>query len=344
MSHPAQRGCRLTSRLRRAVSLGVLAALIVAHPGQGVAAPACPGHAAAAPALAHLRSTLAQGRFISYQPTALQVVDGRVTAADPASIRADLQTLRPHFDGLITYDAVHGAQAIPAIATQLGFRALIIGVWNPFDESQLAVALSAARQFPHLVAGVSLGNEMLFSQRSDATRLAALLAQVRARAPQLPLSTTEPFHVYSQPATAALLVQLDFLLANVHPVFQPWFRDAPTANGAQFVVNVVNQLTPLTCGPIIVKETGLPSAPASEGFSEARQAEFYRELRRAFVPGAERAFAYFAAFDAPWRAYDATGVPGEHPGVHAQEAHWGLYDAERRAKAAARELPALRGP
>jgi hypothetical protein len=29
--------------------------------------------------------------------------------------------------------------------------------------------------------------------------------------------------------------------------------------------------------------------------------------------------------------------------VHEEEAHWGLYDAERRAKAAARELAPLAG-
>jgi exo-beta-1,3-glucanase (GH17 family) len=327
--------------LRRAVAVGALALVIAALPDRAVTAPACPMHAAAAPALAHLRSALAQGRFIAYQPTALRVVDGRVSAADPASIRADLHALRPRFDALITYDAVHGAQAVPAIAAELGFRALIIGVWNPFDESELAAALDAARQFPELVTGVSLGNELLFSRRSDAASLAMLVARVRARAPRLPLSTTEPFHVYTQPAAARVLAQLDFLLANVHPVFQPWFRDAPNANAAQFVVNVVAQLVPHACGPVIVKETGVPSAPANAGFTEARQADFYRELRQVFPPDAERAFAYFAAFDAPWRAYDATGVPGEPSAVHEEEAHWGLYDAKRRAKAAARELMPL---
>jgi hypothetical protein len=90
-----------------------------------------------------------------------------------------------------------------------------------------------------------------------------------------------------------------------------------------------------------VKETGVPTGPESAGFSEARQAAFYRELRRSFSPGTTQAFAYFAAFDAPWRAYDATGVPGGRA-VHPEEAHWGLYDEARRPKAAALEVPALR--
>ena len=290
-----------------------------------------------------LREAMAQGRFIAYQPTALKVIDGRFTEADAASIRMDLKELRQRFDALITYDAIHGAQQIPAIAAELKFRALIIGVWDPREPQQLAAALEAARRFPQLIAGISLGNEMLFAHRSDPVALLGLIARVRARAPAVPLSTTEPFHIYDDPAAAAVLAQLDFLLLNVHPIFQPWFHDAPDSAAAKFVVNVLDKLAPLACGPILVKETGVPTAPANAGYSEARQASFYRELRQRLPPSRTRAFAYFAAYDAPWRALDATGVPGA-TGTHPEEAHWGLYDAERRPKAAALELPRLPSP
>jgi exo-beta-1,3-glucanase (GH17 family) len=327
----------------RAAALGVLAALAAATaaPRAQAAAPLCPPHPAAAPALARLRAVLAGGRFVAYEPTALRVVNGQTTPADAASIRADLGALRPRFDALITYDAIHGAEHIPALAAELKFRALIIGVWDPFDDAQLAAAERAAREFPQLVVGLSLGNEAIFSRRAEPGTLAARLRQVRVRLPRLPLSTTEPFHVFGQPASAPLLSELDFMLANVHPVFQPWFKDAPATAAAQFVVNVVAELRPLACGAVLVKETGEPSAPVSAGFSPQRQAQFYRELRHLFTPSASAAFAYFAAFDAPWRAYDATGVPGAAPAVHEEEANWGLYDAERRPKPAARELPPL---
>jgi exo-beta-1,3-glucanase (GH17 family) len=287
------------------------------------------------PALARVRAALESERFIAYEPTSLKVVDGRATPADPDSIRADLTVLRQKFDALITYDAVHGAQAIPAIAAALGFRTLIVGVWNPASDEELDAAIEAAHRFPHLVVALSLGNETLFTQRSDAAALAARIARVRARLPGTALSTTEPFHIYYQPASAPLLAQLDFVLVNVHPIFQPWFRGATDATAAQFVVNVLGRLEPLACGPVLVKETGVPSSPPEEGYSEARQASFYRELRRQLPPAATRAFAYFAAFDAPWRAYDASPLTGVHP----EEAHWGLYDGARRPKQAARDLP-----
>jgi len=324
-----------------AVALLAASAAPVASGLEAAQRPVCPQRPAAAAALTRLRAALAHGRFVAYQPTSLKVVNGEVAPADPESIRADLRVLRPHFDALVTYDSIHGAERIPAIAAGLGFRALIIGVWNPADEAQIAAAIAAAQRYPHLVAGIALGNEALFSRRIDPATLAALIARVRAQLPGTPLSTGEPFHIYHEHAAAPLLPELDFLLVNVHPLFQPWFRDASDSTAAQFVVNVLSELAPLACGPILVKETGVPTAPASAGFTEERQASFYRELRRRLPASRARAFAYFAAFDAPWRAYDATGVPGAPSRVHPEEAHWGLYDALRQPKLAARELPPL---
>lgn len=324
----------------RVLLLGLLSpALAIAAPTPAApeARSACHVSQASAPELARLREALNTGRFVAYQPTSLQVVNGQVGRADAASIRADLTALRPTFDALITYDSVHGAEGIPAIASQLKFRALIIGVWNPFDAAELDAAVSAAQQYPQLVLGVSLGNELLFGHRATANQLATLAAQLRLHSPHLLVSVSEPFHIYQEPGASALLGQLDFLLPNVHPVFQPWFHGASAATSAQFVVNVVSELGARFCGPLLVKETGAPTAPADSGFSEAGQAAFYEELRRRFPASRTRAFAYFAAFDAPWRAQDVTPFGPAHP----EEAYWGLYDAARKPKPAARELPAL---
>lgn len=326
---------------------GFIAALLgLMSPAMAISAPtpsvpeastACHVSQASAPELARLRAALAQGRFVAYQPTSLQVVNGQVVRADPASIRADLTALRAKFDSLITYDSVHGAEGIPAIASQLKFRALIIGVWNPLESSELTAAVSAAQRYPQLVVGVSLGNELIFGHRAAANQLATLAARLRTRSPQLLLSVSEPFHIYEEPGATVLLGQLDFLLPNVHPVFQPWFHGASAATSAQFVVNVVSELGARFCGPMLVKETGVPTGPTDGSFSEAGQAAFYKELRQRFPATRARAFAYFSAFDAPWRAQDVTPVGPAHP----EEARWGLYDAARKPKSAARELPAL---
>lgn len=324
---------------RRIRSLPALPLLLALLCPLAAAQPVCKTSATSAASIERLTRVMAHGRFIAYEPTALKVLDGRVQAADSASIRADLAALRPRFDGLITYDAIHGAEAIPEIAASLKFRALIIGVWNPANAGELDAALDAARRYPQLVVGLSLGNESILAHRTSFASLADTLAAVRARAPQLPLSTTEPFHLLEEPAARVLLGSMDFLLANVHPVHQPWFHGASDATATQFVVNVAADLGQHFCGPVLVKETGEPTGPAGAGFSLERQASFYAELRRRLPPSAIRAFAYFSAFDAPWRAYDANPVGGAV--TRPEEALWGLYDGERRPKPAALALPPL---
>jgi exo-beta-1,3-glucanase (GH17 family) len=280
--------------------------------------------------MTRLRESMEHGRFIAYEPTSLQIFNGKPTRVDPEVIRGDLKVLRPRFDSLITYGAADGTEAIPPIATSLGFRALIIGVYDPFDATELNAAIAAATSYPKLVVGLSLGNEMLFFRRRSYAELAKVLGSVHARIPQLPLSTTEPFHVYYEPAAAPVMERMDFLLANVHPIFQPWFHSATDADATQFVVNVVSKLAASYCGPILVKETGVPSAPEAKGYTEARQASFYDELQHRLPPSGERAFAYFSAFDAPWRLNDVGPAPGQRP--QPEEAHWGLYDERRQPK------------
>src|SRR5690606_31196249 len=87
----------------------------------------------------------------------------------------------------------------------------------------------------------------------------------------------------------------------------------------------------------LVKETGIPTAPAEKGFSPDAQKDFYAELARQLAPSRLIAFAYFSAFDAPWRAYDETPVPVAHP----EEAHWGLFTETRAPKPVLEAVPKL---
>lgn len=284
-----------------------------------------------------VREALAHARFVSYQPTTLRIVDGKATHADEASIADDLTVLRSRFDGLITYGASSGAERVPDVAAALGYKAVIVGVWDPSSDEEVGNAIAAWRRHPQLVVGISLGNEAVFGKRFDFESLGRAIDRVRTKAPGLALSTTEPFHLFLTEAATPTLQRIDFMLANVHPVFQPWFASASDETAAQFVINVVDLLAAAYCGPILVKETGVPTAPNKAGYSETRQASFYRELRGRFPPTAVRAFAYFSAFDAPWRVADSHPVPGYHP----EEAHWGLFDDARRPKPVVAVIPLL---
>jgi exo-beta-1,3-glucanase (GH17 family) len=338
----APAGLRQPARARLTRTWVAVAAFLA--PAAGNAATALPApavcrpSATAPPVLARLQKAMATGRFLSYQPISLQVINGRLIQADEASIRQDLQTLRPRFDSLITYGSINGAEKIPDIAAELGYRAVVMGIWDVADARQLQNVVDAARRHPKLVMGVSVGNETLLAKRETVASLVQNIQRIRQAAPSLAISTTEPFHLLVEESARPLLAQLDFMLVNVHPVFQPWFRAAPDKNAAEFVVNVVNQLSGSYCGPVLVKETGVPTAPAAAGFNAGRQASFYAALRAQFPPTEQRAFAYFAAFDSPWRVADVHPVPGDHP----EEAWWGLYDAQRHPKPAALALKELK--
>lgn len=297
----------------------------------------CTSRPAAADALHRLQSVMASGRFVAYHPTSLTLEDGRWSHVDEASLHDDLSVLRTRFDGLVTYGVANGADRVADVAAALHFRAVILGVWDTTGERELANAIAAAKRHPDIVVGLSIGNERVFAGAATFAELTVRIERARTFAPSLAITTTEPFHLFLEPAAATLIHASDFMLVNVHPVFEAWFRDAPDAHAAQFVTNVVDLLAPLACGPIFVKETGVPTAPVERGFTPERQRTFYAALRTGFPASATRAFAYFSAYDAPWRVHDATAVAGEHP----EEAHWGLYDERRREKPAVVDIPAL---
>jgi exo-beta-1,3-glucanase (GH17 family) len=276
-----------------------------------------------------LQSVMARGRFVAYQPTALRVVNGVLSHADEASIRADLEVLRPWFDGLITYGARNGNERVADVAAALGFRAMVQGIWDPADKNEVGNAIDAWRRHPKLVAGLSLGNEIVFGKRGSWSDLAGYLSAVRALAPGLPLTISEPFAQYTDfPEARPVLAATDFMLVNIHPVFEPWFKSGTADNWTDFVVRVMARLEAIYPRAILVKETGVPTGPASAGFNEAMQHDFYALLAKWLRRSRRRAFAYFAAFDEPWRPGDFNPTPGAHP----EEAHWGLFTDTRTPK------------
>lgn len=301
------------------------------------AAEPCEPHAKVAPALHRLEEAMAKDRFVTYTPTSLKVVDGNVTRADADSIRADLKALRPWFDALVTYTSRDGGELVPGIAQELGFKAVVIGVWTPGDPEEMRNAIALARRYPKFVVGLSLGNEIVFGKRGTWEQLARYVKLTRERVPDLPLTVSEPFAQFLDGSSSDVRDDLDFLLVNVHPVFESWFKTAGPENWADFDVKIVDKLAGAFCGPILVKETGLPTGPAEMGYDAAKQAAFWRALEAQLKPSKARAFSYFAAFDAPWRTADFNPVAGTHP----EEAFWGLFTEAREPKPAIQGLKKL---
>ena len=281
---------------------------------------------------ARIGAALESTRFVAYTPRGFE--PGVSAPPGEAALRDDLALLRPHFDGLITYSSAYGLDALPRLAREAGFRSVIVGVWDPTDPAELERALAAARAEPEIVLAVSLGNEGLFFRRYDPAALAAAFARARREAPGVALALSEPFSVYLD--SPERLPGADLWLPTVHPIDQPWFASAPPETSVEFVANVVAELETRSKLPVLVKETGLPSGPSADGFDESRQAAFWSALARRLPPTRAHAFAWFEAFDAPWKPAHALEAPPER---REREAHFGLFRADGSAKPALSAIP-----
>ncbi len=291
-------------------------------------------HAEVIDKVAHLRAVLRETRFVAYTPTDFAVVNGQARPASTARITQDLAQLRPDFSGLITYSCANGVEQVPAVAARLGYRALILGVWDPTSKVEVDTAVALARRYPGLVIGIALGNETLLAKRLPWPVLRHALEQLRVALPDVAVTTSEPFYYYLLDDTPGFLDAQDFLLPSVHPLYQPWFKGSTVETDVDFVVEVLGKLAARTDKPILVKETGLPSGPQDLGFTTEHQTLFWRLLSKRVSADEKRAIAYFEAFDQPWKAENARAEFG----LHSEEGHWGLYDAQGRSKPALRTL------
>lgn len=268
-------------------------------------------------------------QFIAYTPSDFRVEAGRPVAASREGINADLAQLRRHVDGLITYSSSNGLDQIAGAAQAAGFRAVILGIWSPTDVDEITRALNTARAHPRLVRAIAVGNEGLFWKRYQWPDVVRVMSQLRRELPSVAVTTSEPMVSYLGSPQRLGCDHQDFLLPNVHPLFEAWFRPDAPQQAAQFVMDISQRLHAL-CGKfVLVKETGAPSGPLERGMSPQTQTALWSELFRHLRTQKNIGLALFEAFDAPWKVAEIardSGVRDE------RERYWGWFDAQRRPK------------
>ena len=293
-------------------------------------APAAPAAAAepdkSFPLFAYLTGQPAAA-VIAYVPSELdprQEVNNRKLAT--SSIRADLTALRPAFDGLVLY-GYHEATTprILAVAKELKYRAVILGIWDPKSAAEVDGVAALARQYEHDFAlGVIVGNEGVTFKRYEADDVAIAHTRLKTGLPKaVAVATSEPLFQYKEPFAREFG---DFLAPNIHPVFDK--KDLPPAEAAAWARGEAAKLAALAKKPVLLKETGMPHAGTREGvkYSPEMQKQFweaYLKPGRVAQSGGVWVFhgVGFEAFDLPWKAAESK---------LAIEGAWGLLDAKRR--------------
>ena len=256
--------------------------------------------------------------WICYTPTGA-VPDSGIWP-DEASVRADLATLRrAGFDGLLTYGCV-GVQGAPLvrIAESLGFRGMIVGVWNPTDPREHKSVRELAES--KIVLGFCVGNEGCDKRYSRET-LAAAIDDLR-RDTGKPVTTTEEVDDYLDPW---LLNLGDWVFPNSHPFFH---GRQECESAIRWTRGAFTELKHRSGRFVFFKELGLPTAGDSKGLAtEDAQNRYYEALAASDVQ-----FAYFEAFDQPWKNWRPF------------ESSWGIFTADRQTKLLAKRMIAAGGP
>ncbi|MEK6202181.1 MAG: hypothetical protein N2A40_07155 [Desulfobulbaceae bacterium] len=282
-------------------------------------------------------------RFIAYTARSFSIAGGKVRAASAAGIREDLTLLRPFFNGLITYSASSGMEVVPQIAQELGFRAVILGIWDPSSETEIENVIHLAKKYPTLIGAIIVGNEGLYTRRYQLQDVQRAIQRIKKEFPGMAVTTSEPFFLYFEKEYSQFFNDHDLLMPNVHPVFEKWFTASTPGQGVDMVIELAEKFTTTFKKPLLIKETGLPGysnhgGPDNKGFSQERQALFWSDILKRFPFSPSRSLACFEAFDTPWKPEEMAATL---PGDHSSEAFWGFFSKDGKAKQVIEALPLL---
>ncbi|MCX5645050.1 MAG: hypothetical protein NTZ17_10265 [Phycisphaerae bacterium] len=301
-------GCEMTRLwiIGRATCLYTVPAVLM------LAAGACSYAADATGNLQAWQEKIVNAVWVAYSPPSANPQKGMEATVD--AIRQDLSILHDaKFTGLVTYGSsgVMGKE-FPQIARQAGFKGLIMGVWDPNNQQEMAAAVSAAKN--PIILGYCVGNEGL-GKRYNVRDLSKAIDALR-KATGKRVTTTEEIDDYTD---EELLGLGDWIYPNAHPYFHSQLE--PKA-AIDWTVAAFQDLTRRGKRFVMFKEVGLPTAGDPAGkMSEAAQDTYYVELAKTPVK-----FVYFEAFDQPWK----THLP--------IEPHWGIFNSDRSPKVLAKRL------
>ncbi|KAG5354396.1 putative glucan endo-1,3-beta-glucosidase btgC [Yarrowia sp. C11] len=209
-----------------------------------------------------------------------------------------------------------------------------LGVWingNPVVcAAQMAEAISAAEQFPHLIDSILVGNEVFFRGELSPAKLVGYMDELRTELQQrnltIPIGTSELGSQWS-PYMAS---NVDILGANIHPFFGG--LDVPEATAwtlnflESFVINEISEAEKIP--QIVISEIGWPSGGGQHGAAKSGVSQQQRLLQDWVCTAKDLpqiGWYWFEAFDEPWkRVFD---TPTEK-----WESQWGILTPDRRLK------------
>lgn len=264
--------------------------------------------------------------MVTYTPSQLdprqEVNQRRLTTS---SLRADLEALRPAFDGLVLY-GYHEActPRIVALAKELKYRAVLLAIWDTKSAAEVDGVVELARLYEaDFALGVLVGNEGITFKRYEADDLTIAANRLRQKLPKsVPIGTSEPLVGYQHEFIRNFG---DFLAPNIHPVFDrsQLAADAAAAWAREEALKLARE----TKMPVLLKETGFPH-DGKPTYSPTTQQAYWSAYTKpgliARTAEAPNAWVFhgvaFEAFDLPWKSEESKLTI---------EKSWGLLSSKR---------------
>ncbi len=270
-----------------------------------------------------------------------------------AQIAEDLRLMQPHWRLIRLYGSSEfGRRVLEGIHLNDLDMEVMLGVWiapeRTRDEGdaesqtdaeavaanrrEIDAAIALAKEYPHLVVAVCVGNETQVSwsaHRLPVDDLIRAIREVRAKV-MVPVTTADDYQYWLTPESRRLTREIDFITLHAHPLWNGQQLDEalPWLDRQVAAVQAVHPETAL-----IIGETGWATDKSGEGeqarlmrgeTGEAEQARFYAAAQ-VWASQAGLLTFYFEAFDENWKG-------GADP--HDAEKHWGFFRADRTPKLA----------
>ncbi len=245
-------------------------------------------------------------------------LEGKFPTID--QIRSDLALLAQKTHAVRTYSMEETLVEVPRIAREFGLN-VALGAWIGADrernQKEVDLLIKYATENKNVVR-VIVGNEVILRGDIPISEFLPYLIKVR-KALKIPVSTTEPWHVWIK--HPELAENVDYI--GVHLL--PYWEGVSVDVAVDYCIERLKDLKEaFPDKPIVIAEVGWPSEGRTRKWAVASPSMEATFLRRFLDHAEKQGYIYYVmeAFDQPWKA-TSEGAVG---------AYWGVYDVYRQPK------------
>jgi len=239
------------------------------------------------------------------------------TQVEAWQIEEDLALVSKYSNCVRTYSVDDGAEYVLASARRHGLKVLH-GVWVSSKaaktQRQITATVALAKQYPDVMTGIVVGNEVLLRGEMTAADLIAVIRQVKAQV-AMPVTYADVWEFWLRYPDVRNAV--DFLTIHILPYWEDF--PIPAASAAAHVAAIRAQVAAAIPGKdILIGEFGWPSAGRAREGARPSPSNQARVIMQTLALAQRENFRVniIEAFDQPWKR----ALEGAAGG------YWGIFD------------------